>query len=72
MATIPIAPRADNDGGTLGKAARRWSGVYMQTAYIYGSITDDITTVTITDALDVLDRMKGITAVEATQLLNID
>jgi hypothetical protein len=72
MSTIPIAPRADNDGGSLGKATRRWSSVHAMDIYAYANFSDGFTTVAANDAMAVLDNMTGITLAEATQLLNID
>ena len=72
MATIPIAPRADNDGGTLGKATQRWSAVYTVDQFIYGNISDGSTVVPASTALSLLNDLTGLTTAEATQLKNID
>jgi hypothetical protein len=71
MPTIPIAPRADNEG-SIGKSLRRWSEGHFVDLYLSGILSNGTSNVSATSAIDTLTNLSGLTADEAAQLLNID
>ena len=61
MATLPIAPRNDNEG-SIGKLNKRFTEGHFIDGYIYGNISDGITIVTMSSVLATTDNLTDLTA----------
>lgn len=61
MATLPIAPR-DDDEGSIGKPNKRFTEGHFVNGYIYGNISDGITIVTMNSVLSTIDNLADLTA----------
>jgi hypothetical protein len=61
MATLPIAPRNDNEG-SIGKLNKRFTEGHFVDGYIYGNISDGITIVTMSSVLATTDNLTDLTA----------